>query len=439
MKRLLVLDRDYPFKDIRNKNIEIIVVALRVNLKKQLLEAGYNVVACFDEEYNKLPIADIPKNYLKHSWDSDRFLKRYAYEKRLEILGKEISFWKNVFDKYKPDAILNEVVTMEFMEVMYNEAKIKNIKYFCPCPSFFLPLTFWLKTPFDTYVPSAVWDNVLPNEFDYERARKLIADNSNRYLRPSYVPAQTPSLVKDTIRGFENFKNCLIEIIKNKIAGTFYYENSLEYVYDSLKICSNRLMHSHDSIKWDSNTEYILYPLHFEPEAVVEYWGYYFNDQTRIIGQIAHSLSTNQILIIKEHPQQIGVLLTKKYRTLKQRFCNIKFVSGDVSSFEICKKVSSVITLNGTIGMEFWMRQKPVIVLGNVFFRDFPGITKVQSVEQLQNVIRNHKYDVADLKTIELYVAKVYHYFFEMEFRAFIKNDEIAVLSDKIEEKMKEL
>lgn len=98
-----------------------------------------------------------------------------------------------------------------------------------------------------------------------------------------------------------------------------------------------------------------------------------------------------------------------------------------------------MITLNGTIGMEFWMRQKPVIVLGNVFFRDFPGITKVQSVEQLQNVIRNHKYDVADLKTIELYVAKIYHYFFEMEFRAFIKNDEIAVLSDKIEEKMKEL
>ena len=129
-KKVLVLDRNYVFKYMNSDLFDVIIVCLQSRSKKKHQREGLTVVGCFEEEYDNLPIANIPDNYLIHSFDSDRFLAKYDWNKRQEILGKEISFWSNILDSYKPDCIVNEVVTIEWMEVMAIEANIRHIPYY---------------------------------------------------------------------------------------------------------------------------------------------------------------------------------------------------------------------------------------------------------------------------------------------------------------------
>jgi hypothetical protein len=105
---------------ISDKYDSIHVVLTRQE-KEELEARGFNVEFCF-ETYNK-SIEKIDGNYLKSSLLSDRFLNKLRLNERLNLLKKEVSFWADVFDKYKPIAIINEQVAIEIAEVMYIEAK----------------------------------------------------------------------------------------------------------------------------------------------------------------------------------------------------------------------------------------------------------------------------------------------------------------------------
>ena len=109
-----------------DKYISVHVVMTKEE-KCNLEKIGLIVEFCF-EEYNKY--SSIPdSNYFTTSFVSDRFLKKYSIEDRIKFLTNEIAFWSDVFDTYKPLAVINEQVAIEISEVMYIEAKKRNILY----------------------------------------------------------------------------------------------------------------------------------------------------------------------------------------------------------------------------------------------------------------------------------------------------------------------
>lgn len=436
LKTVLVLDRSYSFKYLKSDKLRVIAVALTSINKKRLQDEGIEVVGCFEEEYTLLPSTDYEDGYLDHSWDSDRFLRKYDFYKRREILGKEISFWNKVFDTCHPDCILNEIVTIEFMEVMYIEAQKRNIEYLMPIPTHMFPLTSWGKSAYNTRFSKEYWKRIPVYEGDLKEARVEIFNNKEKYQRPSYVPAKSISRLRLLKRDLTNYAYALYDVLKKKHKHQFIYEDYTQIHLNYVKMTFLRFLYKHDKFEPNSDVEYILYPLHYEPEAMVEYCGYHNNNQIALIGQIAHSLNTNQVLIIKEHPQQIGILLTKQFRKLKKRYNNILFMRGDISSYDVCKHISLLITLNGTIGYEFWMRQKPVVVLGDVFFSDFPGITQCSSIVQLHEIIRNKRYEFVEAATIEEYVAKVHHSFFKMNASLRASKEDITEMTKLVEKEI---
>ena len=48
-----------------------------------------------------------------------------------------------------------------------------------------------------------------------------------------------------------------------------------------------------------------------------------------------------------------------------------------------------VANLSGTIGLEALVRNKPVILFGNVFYQNFSNIFKLEKLEDLKNIIPN--------------------------------------------------
>ena len=416
-KKVLVLDRVYNVKYMKSDIFDVIVVCLSETSKKAHIKEGLNVVACFDEEYDSLPIADYPGDYLVHSFDSDRCLKKFSFEKRREILGKEISFWRNIFDTYHPDCIVNEVVTIELMEVMFIEAKKRGIPYYRWGLWPMTRLDIWVKdSPYDSRMSREYWESISENEEDREKAKKYIEQIRSVGTKPFFLLKSNDSKVKLKIIAIYNylmvFVRHFIKLIKHDKG---FYGETYDEAKQALNYKWSRLLHhNYDELNFSQDTEYFFFPLHYEPEATIEYFGFHFNNQVMLIERIAHCLKVNQKLIVKEHPQQAGALMLKRYRELKNTFSNLVYLPGNISSSKIFPNIKCLVTLTGTAGFESWISKRPVIVFGEVFYKDFPGMIQCDSFKQLYDIIRNDKYQVADEETIINYVAKMYHQVIEM-------------------------
>lgn len=438
-KKVLVLDRFYCVKYMKSDSFDVIVVCLSKDSKVKHIEAGLDVIACFEEEYDGLKVTKAPDNYLIHSWDSDRFLNRYSYDKRVEILGKEITFWSEIFDTYHPDCIINEVVTIELMEVMFLEALKRNIPYYRWGLWPLHRLDIWVKdSPFNSRMSKSYWESVEEEDVDIKKAQEYIKQVRNEGTKPFFIQKGKNRSLNRRVKNTWNYSKTFFQhYIKKNRHEKFFYEDyfdlSIQLLYN--KWC--RLMyHNYDQFALSDKTEYFFYPLHYEPEATIEYFGFHFNDQAMLIGRIAHCLKTNQILIVKEHPQQLGALMNRKYRELKKKFPNILFLPGSISSSLIFPHIKCLVTLTGTAGFESWICKKPVIVFGEVFYKDFPGIIQCDSFRQLYDIIRNDKYQTANDEIITSYVAKMYHEAIELFpfiVSGYSKDEDCIIITHQVE------
>ena len=404
MKKILFLDRNYCYRFIKSDKYEGIFAAVTPKTKKMLLDLGLNVVGCFEEEYDSLPIADYPSNYLLYSYDSDRFLYGYSYNKRREILGKEISFWERILDEHKPDLIVNELCTMELTEVLYIEAKKRGIQYHTSL-GLFPRKVYWLETPFNSLISKERWDSIKLSEELLKKGQELYDNVRVKHEKPLYSVVKRRSLLRDFLSAFKYYVTQKTLSICRR---GFIYEQYVGQSRAWLQRLFARLFGRYDSLECvnKSDTEIVFFPLHFEPEATISYFVEFYMRQEYVINQIAHDLGQKQILVVKEHPQQPGMLLTKRFQRLKNQCPNILYLSSNISSYDMFKSTDLVVTLVGTAGYEAMILGIPTIVLGDVFFRACPSVTYCASFRELKDVIRNKKYNMPKKEEIIPFLAK---------------------------------
>jgi len=126
------------------------------------------------------------------------------------------------------------------------------------------------------------------------------------------------------------------------------------------------------------NEKYVVFPLHYEPEAVLNYYSE-FTRQEEIAESIIDTLPFGYKLILKEHPSQPGALNLLKW--IKITNCKrVLKVRGDtnINSF-LTKKNVVVVSIGSTMALEAAMAGCPSGVLGNVHFKSMPGITFLES------------------------------------------------------------
>ena len=141
--------------------------------------------------------------------------------------------------------------------------------------------------------------------------------------------------------------------------------------------------------KYDQVTDYaeykkLLFPLHFEPEATLSYFAPAFSDQRGIIREIARNLPLNWALLVKEHPSQAGLLLTRGYNELRRQNSNLAYLHGGIDSFSLLSEsIDAVVTISGSVGWEALVLGVPTIVLGNVFYDKHPRVIKLEDYGNL--------------------------------------------------------
>ena len=131
--------------------------------------------------------------------------------------------------------------------------------------------------------------------------------------------------------------------------------------------------------------KYVLYPLHYEPESVLNYFSE-FSRQDEIVEQIIDSMPMGYELILKEHPSQPGALNLPKWRRIS-RFKRVLKVRGGANASALLQHDVAVVSIGSTLVIEAALAGCPVGVLGKVHFASMPGIVHLQSPREWDRIL----------------------------------------------------
>jgi hypothetical protein len=129
-----------------------------------------------------------------------------------------------------------------------------------------------------------------------------------------------------------------------------------------------------------------FYGLHVQPENSIDVLGPFVSDQLNLIKNILRSLPFDTTLIIKEHPNFLGMKSIGFFRELR-KLPNVALVRHDVSTFDIYKRVSLVLTVSGTTAYEAGMLGIPAVTFAPMYFGNLSTIRYCEDIADLQETI----------------------------------------------------
>ncbi len=129
-----------------------------------------------------------------------------------------------------------------------------------------------------------------------------------------------------------------------------------------------------------SNAVYL--PLHFTPEATVDYWvdNPLFALQNETIFDIIENTPAHINFLIKEHPAMYMRRSIDFYESLKS-YNNVILIHPYESSNALLNKVENILVFTGSVGVEALLRNKRVLTLTNNYYSNLhPNISKINKI-----------------------------------------------------------
>ena len=290
------------FPRLRDAAYDAVFVTLTAGERRRVESAGATVAACFEEEFDRLVPVEVEEGYLETSLPADRFLGRFDLGRRREILGKEVAFWRGLLERFRPVAVVNELVAIEVSEVLLLESRRAGVRYLagmnCVVDDYF----YWLADPMT--LSGRCLDLPDPGP----QARALAADYIRKVQDRNYLPFYVQNLsgrrallplLAATAKYFAWSGRRLLD----RLSGRFRYETYLEEYGKRLAVFGKSLFVRYDTLdSVPQHAEVIFYPLHQEPEATLNYMSAFHSNQVATIENILKCMTPGQVLVVKEHP-----------------------------------------------------------------------------------------------------------------------------------------
>lgn len=188
---------------------------------------------------------------------------------------------------------------------------------------------------------------------------KKIWKNSGHHFRLSHIGYVV--LLRIYSRGLAYLKG--IKSVKHKPIGS--YLKSLLQTY--VLFHRQKKFYQSFSEKKLSEQKYFYYACSQEPEFVLNTRAPYWYDQCNVIKLLSHSLPFGYQLIVREHRHNIGRRSTRQLKHLI-RLPNVVLVDAFEDPYPYIRQANAVVTINGTIGFEALLYQKPTLTLSQSFY-----------------------------------------------------------------------
>jgi len=122
-------------------------------------------------------------------------------------------------------------------------------------------------------------------------------------------------------------------------------------------------------------SRFLIYPLHYEPEAIISYWSS-FTNQLALAMAAFDNLPSDTYLLLKEHPSQPGALQQEKWKGLVGNK-RVKCIHGKVKMADLLTTPSALISIGSTAVLETVLHGRPAFVVGQPHFLAMPGVSPI--------------------------------------------------------------
>lgn len=144
--------------------------------------------------------------------------------------------------------------------------------------------------------------------------------------------------------------------------------------------------------------KYVLYPIHFQPEASTLVQAPMYLDQIALLEDIAKSLPVGYRLYVKEHLSNRGRRPLEFYAAIR-RIPAVRLLGPDTDTWSLIRNASAIAVITGTMGWEGLLFGMPVITFGDVFYNAVPHTYQASRVpkdgwyELFQRALTSHEPD----------------------------------------------
>jgi capsular polysaccharide biosynthesis protein len=128
---------------------------------------------------------------------------------------------------------------------------------------------------------------------------------------------------------------------------------------------------------------FVYYPFHVPADMALTLRSPEYLDQVATIDFLLRTIPDTHVLVAKEHPAQIGAIPAGRLFELARRFDNFILLPPQTNNYAVLGRADAVVSVNSKSGAEAVLLGKPVVVMGDAFYRSCP---LVFAAERLKDV-----------------------------------------------------
>lgn len=390
------------FKDIKEKHDSEAngVIVVLDSKEKQYVESKYGdavtVVVLSEfmnahwDEFTLEKLCEYEKKYdAAPMWKyiyTDRFLINRDYDYCVHTAAGLFAFWEYVFTTYKIDFYFDEVIATLFTYAAYLVGKKTGAKFYS--------LLLMRSVGMD-----------LTHHYILNDPFEMIYNMPDDYLDRSYTDEQLKQ-AEDYLNSFEEkhskpaFMNFSGKVPKFKLSflilplfwirqrffnphtldkGNYMYYKDYETAFDPWKFYRRYKKSKKYYNKADLTKKFVYYPLHLQPEASTIVCAQKYEKQLFFLDNLAKSVPADTLIYAKEHYSFLGSRDNSFYEELK-KYPNIVLIDPWEDSFALIKNCQCVATLTGTAGQEAMLLRRPVIMGGDILYKNAPGVMRIEDI-----------------------------------------------------------
>ena len=336
-------------------------------------------------------------------WSERHLLKGRSYAEVLQLAEAIFRLVEQSFDAQRPDCVFSEDVSGLTSYIHYVVSRDRGIPFW-RISSARMPglLSVYQAGPQEWNLTRTKLDELVGRDLtpvEREAAEAFLTDFRAKPQRPtgmdvrSKLPVASDNDVRRLISSSQRF-------YRDRGNPTLTSPTGM-LLQRAVRLSRNQAADALDLFEEPVDGEpYVLFPIHFQPEASTLVQAPYYLDQAALIEDISKSLPAGYRLYVKEHLTNRGRRPLRFYRRIKDTF-GVRLLGPDVDTWSLIQNASAIAVITGTMGWEGLLFKKPVVTFGDVFYNMYSGVhraglqPKDRWFEIFDQAIHRHTHDEA--------------------------------------------
>lgn len=373
---------DYiDYQEILNRNID--TIPLNDSL---IQEIDHTIITASEGRFN-----------LNSSMQSDRGFTILSYSEALLLAQSHYLAWKDIYSKQKVDIMYHEICSQFMVNIAALLCKNQGGIYrdTIQCASDIEGYRY-LNVDGENFRCQEIETKYLyyrehPDKINKNRCQSFLEKYRKDYtvFFGSEIKSKVPIIrillmaVRSWLVKLLNIKN--YDRIKDNISYWLLSTNNnarkLKNLYDYWS-CGVKFIT--DIPKGET---YYYYSFHLEPEATVLYLGDgIYQNQVKLIQNIAASLPAGTYLYVKDHPHEYAYRDACDYERL-MKVPNIRLIHQSIPGKKLIANAKGVFSINGTACFEALMLGKQVFCFGNSYYSCQERVNVIKHIRDIRDIV----------------------------------------------------